>query len=50
MTREEKIAYIVESAWEIEMADKDMVRDELMNYTDEQLDKEVQWYDYLLDK
>lgn len=50
MTREEKIEYIIDSAWEIEMADKDMVRDALMNYTDEQLDKEVQWCDYLFDK
>jgi hypothetical protein len=48
MTREERIDYLIESIWEIEGATVGPAFFE--DYTDERLEKEIEWYDYLLDK
>lgn len=48
MTRDEKIKFLIEAAREFEgviLTDGDY-----MSYTDEQIDEEVEWYEYLLDK
>lgn len=48
MTRDEKITFIIDCIWEIEEAAVGASYFE--DYTDEQLDKEVIWYEYLLTK
>jgi hypothetical protein len=48
MTRDEKIQFIIEAIDAVEGAI--VAPPYFESYTDEQLDKEVLWYDYLLDK
>ena len=48
MNREEKIKFIIDCIWEIEEAAVGSAYFE--DYSDEQLDKEVVWYEYLLTK
>ncbi|WP_345817295.1 hypothetical protein AAYR26_00340 (plasmid) [Bacillus licheniformis] len=48
MSREEKIDWIIEAIWNIEGAT--VGRAYFDNYTNEELDEEIDWYDYLLDK
>jgi hypothetical protein len=48
MTREEKITFLIWAVEEIEGVK--LEPDYFNDYTDESLDKEVEWLDYLLDK
>jgi hypothetical protein len=48
MSREEKITFLVQCIWDIEEAVVGPAYFE--SYTDEQLDKEVVWCEYLLTK
>lgn len=48
MTREEKIAFIIQGIWDIEEAV--VAPPYFESYTDEDLDKAVVWYDYLYTK
>jgi len=47
-TREEKIKFIIDSIWELEEATVGAAYFE--SYTDEQIEKEVVWYEYLWTK
>ncbi|WP_299094233.1 hypothetical protein [uncultured Metabacillus sp.] len=48
MTREEKVKLIIDTVWNIEGVKVDPKFFEHHSY--EELDEEVDWYDYLLDK
>lgn len=48
MTREEKIKFIVEAIEEVEGVK--VCPDHYEQYSDEQLEEEAEWYDYLLTK
>ena len=48
MTRDEKIKFIIEAIDEVEGAI--VAPPYFESYTDDELDKEVLWYDYLLGK
>jgi hypothetical protein len=48
LTREEKIKFLIDSIWHIEGATVGPAYFE--SYTDEELEKEVNWYDYLWGK
>jgi hypothetical protein len=48
VSREQKIQFIVDSVWHLEGADAD--RAELEKLSDEELDSEVEWYEYLWTK
>lgn len=51
MTREEKITFIVNAIKEIEGVNVLEIDAEYFNkYSDEELTKEVEWFDYLLGK
>jgi hypothetical protein len=48
VTRDEKIKFITQAIWDIEGAS--VLPGYFDKYTDDELDKEVDWYDHLLDK
>lgn len=48
MTREEKIDFLIQAIAHLEGAV--LMPEYFMVYSDKQLDIEVEWYDYLLDK
>jgi hypothetical protein len=48
VTREQKITFLIRAAWDIEGAV--VVPSYFDKYTDEELDKQVDFYDYLYDK
>lgn len=48
MSREEKIKFLIDSIWNIEEATVGPGYFE--SYTDGELDKEIKWYEYLLEK
>lgn len=48
MSRKEKESFVIRAVWEIEEGIVPISYFD--NMTDEELDKEVEWYDYLLGK
>jgi hypothetical protein len=48
MTREEKIEFLVEAVWNIEGTT--VGNGYFQDWTNEQLDKEVEWFEYLYTK
>jgi hypothetical protein len=48
MTRGEKVAFCIKAIWEIEEACVGVAYFE--DYTDDQLDEKVEWFEYLLSK
>ncbi|WP_324658942.1 hypothetical protein [Bacillus cereus] len=48
MTREEKVKYLIELIDQVEGVQ--VAPDHFINMSDEQLEEEIEWYDYLMTK